>query len=465
MALELNLLDLPLEVLTAVCLQLGLQDLVRVSASCTCFRHGGVGLKMVELPTKSPVVTALREHTFQGSELIPSSRPIGCSESWVAYLARCVRQRRCREAPLIAAGNKHSLFVDMAGRLLECGRGAAVGHGDVRRYCDPSPVAAMAGIRVRSVAAGFHHSLALVWDGRVYSWGENAYGQLGQGDELDRLPPTPVEGLKGVFGIAVGYAHSLAVAQSGGVLSWGRAIQSEAENELRPTIVEGFGAVRVRSVCAGGGTAFAIGEAGQLFSWGADVQGNLGHGVNEDQPSPKRVEALRDVRVSSVLVGCVHAMALKEDGLVYVWGYIFRRAVLGNPHVENELLPKPVEALRGVRVGSIGAVSFRRYAVADTGEVWAWGLDNGVGVPLGHGEQFHCPLPKSIESLRGIKVDAVAASAVHTLALANDGSVYTWGDVSAGQEFALGLGPSVSGAGRNVHTPQRIPDLRVAFSV
>jgi alpha-tubulin suppressor-like RCC1 family protein len=46
--------------------------------------------------------------------------------------------------------------------------------------------------------------------------------------------------------------------------------------------------------------------------------------------------------------------------------------------------------------------------------------------PLGHGEQRHCPLPKPMESLRGIKVDAVIASHHHTLALANDGSVYVW---------------------------------------
>jgi hypothetical protein len=40
---------------------------------------------------------------------------------------------------------------------------------------------------------------------------------------------------------------------------------------------------------------------------------------------------------------------------VYAWGENEERAFLGNPHVARELLPKPVEALRGVRVGSIAA--------------------------------------------------------------------------------------------------------------
>jgi alpha-tubulin suppressor-like RCC1 family protein len=173
-------------------------------------------------------------------------------------------------------------------------------------------------------------------------------------------------------------------------------------------------------VCAGSDGAHAIGEDREFFSWGHVAFGRLGHGGTQDQPSPKR-----GVRVSSLAVGSFHALALAEDGLVYAWGENRERAVLGNPHVGGQPLPTPVEALRGVRVGSVAATGFRCYAVADTGELWAWGVE---GVPLGHGEDMHGPLPKPIESLRGIKVDAVAGSNQHTLAVADDGSVYAWGD-------------------------------------
>jgi E3 ubiquitin-protein ligase HERC2 len=132
---------------------------------------------------------------------------------------------------------------------------------------------------------------------------------------------------------------------------------------------------------------------------------------------------------------------------------------LGNPNVERELLPKPVEALRGVRVGSIAAAFNRSYAVADTGEVWAWGIGREYRPPLGHGEEKDCPLPKPIASLRGVKVDAVAANTYHTLALADDGSVDVWGRGAAARAGALDLGPSVTDA---VPTPQHIPGLRAA---
>jgi alpha-tubulin suppressor-like RCC1 family protein len=146
--------------------------------------------------------------------------------------------------------------------------------------------------------------------------------------------------------------------------------------------------------------------------------------------------------MSSVSVGHFHALALAEDGLVYAWG-------------EN------IGQARGVRVGCVAAVEHRSYAVADTGELWAWGTESeGALAPLGHGEQLHCSLPKRIESLRGIEVDSVVACPDHALALAADGSVYARGSGCAARFGALGLGTSIMNAG--VLTPQRIPELRVA---
>jgi hypothetical protein len=167
-----TLLDLPLEVLTGVCLQLDLLDLVRVAEASTRLRHGDGDLDTVELPTQSPVVTVLRELAFHRPELVPSVRPTGSSESWIAYLARCTRQRRCREAPPMAAESGRSRFVDFTGRLLKCGRGLAAGDGQTDVTCfDPTPMAISPMLHIRSVASGVGHSLVLSWDGRVYSFG------------------------------------------------------------------------------------------------------------------------------------------------------------------------------------------------------------------------------------------------------------------------------------------------------
>jgi regulator of chromosome condensation len=82
-------------------------------------------------------------------------------------------------------------------------------------------------------------------------------------------------------------------------------------------------------------------------------------------------------------------------------------------------------------VGSIAAGAYRSYAVADTGEVWAWGMDSFAVPCLSDNGKRIDPLPKPVEPLRGIKVDAVAAASWHAQALADDGSVYVWGSCFA----------------------------------
>jgi alpha-tubulin suppressor-like RCC1 family protein len=213
-------------------------------------------------------------------------------------------------------------------------------------------------------------------------------------------------------------------------------------------------------VSANDHAAGAIGEDGELFSWGLGYKGTLGHGDMQDQPAPKRVEALQGVRVSSVSPGHSHALALAEDGLVYAWGENKSKAVLGNSKAERERRPKPVEALRGVRVSIVAAGLWRSFAVADTGELWEWGLQNSDGL-LQRGELMNRRVPKRIKSLQGVKMDAVAAGESHTLVLADDGSVYVWGDERAAASGAFGLGPEADDDGWVV-MPQRIPALRVA---
>jgi alpha-tubulin suppressor-like RCC1 family protein len=472
---EPALLDLTPDILTCVCQQLAPPDLVRVAQTCKSFYRGDGGHEMAELPTESPLVTALLKHAFSRPELAPRTRPTGCAESWVTYLARCTQQRRCREAPPIATSTSCSVFADAAGRLLACGEGGggAAGQDGETAVLVPTLVTGMAGVRVRSIAAGFAHSLALVWDGRVYSWGYNHAGQLGHGDYFARPSPVLVEGLTRVRCIAAGLKNSLAATQSGAVFSWGCTIVNSRESQLEgwedptdspsPTLVEGFGEVRVHHVCAGLSASFAVGEDGELFSWG-DGGERLGHGDTQRQPSPKRVEALRGVRVNSVSIADFgHALALAEEAVVYWWSESGCLNAFCKLQGKGGLLPKPVEALRGVRVASVAAAGLHSYAVADTGELWAWGLDGDGLPPLGHNKQMPCPVPKPIAALWGVKVVAVAASESHVLALASDGDVYAWGDAEPAGAGVLGLGlSSMCAALGLVLTPQRVPALQMA---
>ena len=78
---------------------------------------------------------------------------------------------------------------------------------------------------------------------------------------------------------------------------------------------------------------------------------------------------------------------------------------------------------------TITAGDYHSVALSDEGAVWTWG-DNGVG-QLGDGATANRNAPVRVNSLRD--VFAVAGGGSHTLALTGDGRVWAWGDNSSGQ--------------------------------
>jgi hypothetical protein len=169
-------------------MSIDLRGLVRVALTNKRFRHGDSGLEEIELPVKSPVVTALRRCAFPGGTLTTSAHPAGCSESWVAYLARCVRHRRRRHQ-----SRRASTTACLWRRAASCWHAEKISQWTKMRASLISTICtadAMSGvIPVRSVPAGSHHRLALTLAGQVYSWGRDpVYYRLNW--------PAPVKGLE-----------------------------------------------------------------------------------------------------------------------------------------------------------------------------------------------------------------------------------------------------------------------------
>ena len=78
-------------------------------------------------------------------------------------------------------------------------------------------------------------------------------------------------------------------------------------------------------------------------------------------------------------------------------------------------------------------------ALTADGAVWSWG-EGGSG-KLGHGDWQLQLLPKQVEAFAGQRVVAVSAGGEHSLALAADGAVLTWGE---GETGCLGHGEDQS---------------------
>jgi alpha-tubulin suppressor-like RCC1 family protein len=113
----------------------------------------------------------------------------------------------------------------------------------------------------------------------------------------------------------------------------------------------------------------------------------------------------------------------------------------------------PVQVLGLPVISSIAAGYMHTLAVANDGTVWSWGW-NSEG-QLGNDTQTTQPSPVHVEGLSSVSICAVAAGVFHSLALAEDGTVWAWGQNYLGQ-LGIGIGdPFIERA----LTAVKVPDL------
>ena len=305
-------------------------------------------------------------------------------------------------ADSISAGTIHSCALTAAGSVWSWGNGrwGRLGHGDEQDQLLPKKIEAFAGQRVVAVSAGEEHNLAVTADGAVWSWGFNGrWGRLGHGDGQDQLLPKKIEALAGRHTIAVsaGQDHSLAITADGSAWSWGfggigRLGHGDGQDQLLPKKIEALAGRRVVAVAAGRMHSVAL-TADAAWSWGAGDFFRLGHGDQQIQLLPKQIEALAGQRVVAMSVR-VHSLALTADGGVWSWGNN-SRGRLGHGDEQDQLLPKKIEAFAGQRVVAVSAGMAYSLAITTDGAVCTWG--HGQSGCLGHGEDLsHQLLPKKI---------------------------------------------------------------------
>lgn len=458
-----ELLDLPPELLTRL-----LFFLPESADIAACLRAGFAR----PIGTAS-AAEALELRAAEADEAVPLP-PAGWSDTPRAWLVfREVARRSARWQGAAAAGTHHSAFVDAAtGGVRTCGadeladgtRCALLGHDQLHPH-DPAArtpllVPALVGVRVSQLAVSATFTLALSDAGLVYAWGGGSEGQLGQGDEFDRPTPALIVALADdkVTSVACGDDHSLAVTQRGQLYSWGYGVDGrlghpEAEGRLLPERVEALSQLRVSTVSAGRWHSLALGAAGELYSWGGGMFGRLGHGDEDSARLPKRVAALEEVAVVGMAAGTHHTLAISATGEAYSWGYAFR-GCLGHGDTLSRSTPARIEALEGVRLVAVSAGYVHSLGVADDGGLYSWG--SGEFGQLGHRDDTTARLvPERVKTLQSCRVVAAAAGNAHSIAVTDTGRAYGWG-YAAGRDSRLGLGASR----RHILMPRPYPSFK-----
>ena len=272
--------------------------------------------------------------------------------------------------------------------------------------------------------------------------------------------------------------HTAFVDAHGRLLTCGAVVDMEAASDDEydvPSSVFGHGplttvlavptriqmSVCVRAVATALEHTLVLTEGGDVLSFGVGDLGRLGHGNQEDQHTPKLIEALRGERAVAVAAGQCHSLVLTAQGSVLSFGdgghgcLGHGSGALANGNGMFQFLPKVVEALRGERVAAISAGDFHSFVLTREGALLSCGY--GWKGRLGHGDEEDQHLPKLVEALRGVRVVAVSTGDLHSLVLADTGAVYSFGQGGGGR---LGLGQAAARDWEGQHAPKLIEALR-----
>ncbi|XP_031694188.1 E3 ubiquitin-protein ligase HERC2-like, partial [Anarrhichthys ocellatus] len=296
---------------------------------------------------------------------------------------------------------------------------------------------------------------------KVFVWGLNDKDQLGglKGSKIKVPSFSETLSALNVVQVAGGSKSLFAVTVEGKIYACGEATNGRLGLGLSsgtipiPRQITALSNYVVKKVAvhSGGRHAMALTVDGKVFSWGEGDDGKLGHFSRMNCDKPRLIEALKTKRIRDIACGSSHSAAITSSGELYSWG-LGEYGRLGHGDNTTQLRPKLVKVLLGHRVIQVacGSRDAQTLALTDEGLVFSWG-DGDFG-KLGRGGSEGCNIPQNIERLNGQAVCQIECGAQFSLALTKSGVVWTWGK---GDYFRLGHGTDV-----HVRKPQMVEGLR-----
>lgn len=253
--------------------------------------------------------------------------------------------------------------------------------------------------QIELVALGSAYALVVTLDSRIFAWGYNGYGSLGDGTTVNRHTPVEITNLlslepgETIVSLDAGWFHSLLVTSMGRVFAWGSGWEGKLGNNtqndsLVPLEITNYfeglaNDERVIRVEAGTDTSMALTNLGSVYTWGSGGSGRLGTGNTTNQFKPVNITSnfvlLENEYIIQIEAGPQHGIALTNLGRVFTWGS-GANGRLGNNSTSNQLTPIDITQFFNLSsedlIIQISSSESFSVALTEDGNVYTWGVNS-----------------------------------------------------------------------------------------
>jgi alpha-tubulin suppressor-like RCC1 family protein len=300
-------------------------------------------------------------------------------------------------------------------------------------------------------------SMLLADDGTAFVFGSHEFAMTGMGTETGYTPlPTPLvipsRPDASLAAIAPGGLHGLVVAKDGTIFSFGlntsgrTGLGTSNGTALVPTpiLTTNLSGEKIVEAAAGFQTSLLLSSEGNVYGMGTNRVAGIGNfDGNSLVATPIDATNLAGKRVTQIATTDLHGLLLTEDGTVFAVGQNSSgktglRTSVGYAGVATAI---DTTNLDNRRIVQIAAGREHSLILAEDGTVFAFGSNQYKQTGLNTtAAETRIATPIDTTNLDGRRIVDVAAGDWHSLLLAEDGTVFSFGRNIAG---ATGLGISM----------------------